>query len=97
MSDNINHPSHYGGGNNPYETIKVIHAWGLHTSFALGNAIKYISRAGRKPGSTAREDLEKARWYLTWELDHLEEMQRLRQDQAHQPVHHLPDQSWTPV
>lgn len=92
-SDQINHPSHYGGDvpNNPYETIKVIHAWGLHTSFALGNAVKYISRAGKKLNSSMREDLEKARWYLNWEIDHLEEMQRLSASQVDRPIHHLPD------
>jgi hypothetical protein len=46
MTDAVNHPSHYGGADNPYEAIKVIEAWSL--GFCLGNAIKYISRAGKK-------------------------------------------------
>lgn len=25
--DSVNHPSHYGGADNPYEAIKVIEAW----------------------------------------------------------------------
>jgi len=58
--DMVNHPPHYGGENNPYEAIKVIEAWGL--SFHLGNAVKYIARAGRK--GAALEDLKKARWYI---------------------------------
>jgi hypothetical protein len=58
----VNHPPHYGGANNPYEAIKVIEAWGL--GFHLGNAIKYIARAGRKDPAKAAEDLAKARWYL---------------------------------
>lgn len=58
--DMVNHPPHYGGENNPYEAIKVIEAWGL--SFHLGNAVKYIARAGRK--GAAIEDLKKARWYI---------------------------------
>jgi len=29
MKEQINHPQHYGGANNPYEAIKVIEAWGL--------------------------------------------------------------------
>lgn len=49
MSDNVNHPSHYGGEDNPYEAIKVIEAWNL--GFCLGNAVKYISRAGKKDKS----------------------------------------------
>lgn len=56
----VNSPAHYGGANNPYETIKVIEAWGL--GFHLGNAVKYISRAGKKGALV--EDLKKARWYL---------------------------------
>ena len=59
--DNVDHPKHYGGKDNPYEAIKVIDAWGL--DFALGNAVKYISRAGKKTDSPL-EDLEKAKWYI---------------------------------
>jgi hypothetical protein len=69
LSDVVNHPSHYGGdiANNPYETIKVIEAWGL--GFHLGNAVKYISRAGKKDDLI--QDLEKARWYLDREIANL--------------------------
>ena len=42
----VDHPSHYGGADNPYEAIKVIEAWQL--GFCLGNTVKYISRAGKK-------------------------------------------------
>ena len=45
-NETINHPIHYGGEDNIYETIKVIDAWDL--GFNLGNTIKYISRAGKK-------------------------------------------------
>lgn len=58
----VDHPSHYGGKDNPYEAIKVIEAWGL--DFNLGNAVKYISRAGKKDSTKLIEDLEKAAWYL---------------------------------
>ncbi len=67
MKDNINHPQHYGGADNPYEAIKVIEAWGL--GFALGNTVKYISRAGKKDPSKTLEDLEKALWYLKREIE----------------------------
>jgi hypothetical protein len=60
VSDHVNHPPHYGGGDNPYEAIKVIEAWSL--GFHLGNAVKYIARAGKK--GAAIEDLKKARWYI---------------------------------
>jgi hypothetical protein len=58
----IDHPLHYGGEDNPYEAIKVIEAWGL--GFSLGNAVKYISRAGKKDPDKEIEDLKKARWYI---------------------------------
>lgn len=73
MTDSINHPSHYGGEASPYETIKVIEAWRL--GFALGNAVKYISRAGKKRRDRTLEDLKKARWYLDREISQLEAAQ----------------------
>lgn len=66
MQEKINHPQHYGG-DTVYETIKVIEAWQL--DFHLGNAVKYISRAGKK--GDAKEDLAKAIWYLQRKLDNL--------------------------
>lgn len=60
--EQVDHPLHYGGENNPYEAIKVIEAWNL--GFCLGNTVKYIARAGRKDAKKTIEDLEKARWYL---------------------------------
>lgn len=68
MTDSVNHPPHYGGADNPYETIKVIEAWGL--GFNLGNSVKYIARSGKK--GDALEDLRKACWYLTREIMNLE-------------------------
>tara|TARA_Y100000034_G_scaffold66449_1_gene80221 strand:- start:674 stop:895 length:222 start_codon:yes stop_codon:yes gene_type:complete len=68
MTEKINHPSHYGGEENPYEAIKVIDAWGL--GFCLGNVIKYISRAGKKTKHSI-EDLEKAKWYLEHHIQNL--------------------------
>lgn len=60
----VDHPSHYGGKDNPYEAIKVIEAWNL--GFNLGNTVKYISRAGKKDALV--QDLEKAKWYLEREI-----------------------------
>lgn len=65
MPDEVNHPEHYGGENNPYEAIKVIEAWSL--GFNLGNTVKYISRAEYK--NAPIKDLEKAAWYLQREID----------------------------
>ncbi len=60
---NVDHPNHYHKESG-VEVIDAIEAWGL--GFALGNCVKYIARAGHK--HNAREDLQKALWYLTWEL-----------------------------
>lgn len=65
--ETVNHPAHYGGADNPYEAIKVIEAWEL--GFNLGNAVKYIARAGKK--GDRHEDLAKALWYLNREIQNL--------------------------
>ena len=72
MADNVNHPPHYGGADNPYEAVKVLEAWGLDLDFYLGSVLKYISRAGRKDGAPILEDLKKARWYLDRKIARLE-------------------------
>lgn len=68
LTETVNHPQHYGGGDNPYEAIKVIEAWGL--GFCLGNTVKYIARHAHK--GSPLEDLKKARWYLQREIEKLE-------------------------
>ena len=60
MDDPVNHPAHYTDGK--YETIEFIERHGL--SFHEGNAVKYISRAGKKDPGKMIEDLEKALWYI---------------------------------
>jgi hypothetical protein len=69
MLESVNHPQHYGGKDNPYESIKVIQAWKL--GFCLGNTVKYISRAGKKDPAKEIEDLEKAKWYLEERINEL--------------------------
>ncbi len=63
--ERINHPSHYGGKNNPYEAIKIIKAHKLN--FSLGNALKYILRCEHK--GEKETDLGKAIRYLQLELE----------------------------
>jgi len=66
MTDMVNHPSHYGGADDPFETIKVLKAWlspEEFRGFLMGNCIKYQSRLGKK-GSRA-EDAGKAAFYAT--------------------------------
>ena len=60
MNDAVNHPSHYTDGG--IETIDFIEAKKL--PYHLGNAIKYISRAGKKDQNKTIEDLQKAVWYI---------------------------------
>lgn len=67
-SDPINHPAHYTQSG--IESIAVIEAWQL--GFCLGNVVKYICRAGRKPGADLLGDLKKARWYLDREIQRIE-------------------------
>lgn len=63
MADNVNHPSHYGGEDNPFEVIKVMKAWLTKEEFigALKfNIHKYLARATKKGNA---EDYAKAAWY----------------------------------
>jgi hypothetical protein len=69
VSDQVNHPAHYCGADNVYEHHRVVLAWGL--GYYLGNATKYICRAGKKPGVDAATDLEKAIWYIRAEIERL--------------------------
>jgi hypothetical protein len=65
--DPINRPAHYAEGR-AFEPIDVIADWEL--GYHLGNVVKYVSRAGRK--QNCLEDLKKARWYLSREIETLE-------------------------
>lgn len=71
----VNHPSHYGGKDNPYEAIKVIEAW--EADFNIGTTLRYLCRCGKKTiGGSAEEmrleDLKKAAWYLNREIENIE-------------------------
>lgn len=67
--ESVNHPSHYGG-DTAHETIKCLQAWGLESDALLWNAVKYISRAGKK--GSALEDLKKSSFYLDRRIKSLE-------------------------
>ena len=67
MNDNINHPAHYTGVTSEIECIDIAR----HLNFQLGNALKYVWRAGKKGGSAMElEDLKKALWYLQDSIGH---------------------------
>lgn len=61
MNEMVNHPDHYRSSIG--DVIDIIEGWGL--GFCLGNVLKYICRAGKKPGESSERDLEKARFYVS--------------------------------
>ena len=72
---NVNHPAHYNQGK--IEVIEFIEDKGLN--FHRGNAVKYIARAGLKNPDKEIEDLEKARWYITREIERLQAIKQGRE------------------
>lgn len=56
--DAVNHPSHYASYDP--EVIVITEQLG----FCEGNVVKYLARAGRKPGTPEQLDLDKAYWYM---------------------------------
>jgi hypothetical protein len=61
--ETVNHPPHYKVGG--IETIDFIEAKKLN--YNLGNVVKYLTRADHK--GSKLEDLRKAQWYLTREIN----------------------------
>ena len=57
---NIDHPKHYNDHESGIEAIDIAE----HMSFNLGNAFKYLMRAGRKENTPRDQDLAKAAWYI---------------------------------
>lgn len=62
MTDNVNNPKHYTSHKSGIECIQITE----EMNFCLGNATKYIWRAGLK--EDAIEDLRKAEWYIKREI-----------------------------
>jgi len=67
-ADLVNHPPHYTQHPSGVECIVVTE----HMNFCLGNAMKYIWRAGEK--GAAVQDLKKARWYIDREIARLKDL-----------------------
>jgi hypothetical protein len=63
---NVEHPDYYLS-HTGHEVIDVINAWELN--FSLGNAVKYIARAGKKDVKKEIEDLEKAKFYIELQIN----------------------------
>ena len=67
MTDTVNHPTHYCSHESGIECIQITE----HMNFCLGNAVKYIWRAGLKSDKPI-EDLKKAAWYIKREIARIE-------------------------
>lgn len=65
--DTINHPTHYTSHPSGIECIQIAE----HMNFCLGNAVKYLWRAGVKTNDPM-QDLKKARWYIDREISRME-------------------------
>lgn len=72
-NDQVNHPKHYTSDPSGIECIDITR----HRNFNIGNAIKYLWRAGLKEDKDHKfidkqiEDLNKAVWYLVDEIHRL--------------------------
>jgi hypothetical protein len=79
-SDVAVNPAHYASLGE-YAAVIVIREWsrwrcGLGLApvgFCVGNAVKYIQRAGTKEGESEMRDLEKAVWYLQSRIHELDD------------------------
>lgn len=65
--ETVDGPEHYNG----YQVIEAIRDAGYLEGFCLGNVVKYILRAKKKNNNI--EDLQKAKWYLDYFLENVDE------------------------
>ena len=81
-SDNVNHPKYYNEHPSGVECIEIAR----HYCFSIGNAIKYLWRAGLKKDASLTdtekeiEDLKKAIWYIQDRIKELENLQKKEQE-----------------
>ncbi len=66
--DMVNHPAHYATDPSGVECIEITR----HRNYNIGNAIKYLWRAGIKNEDKHIEDLKKAIFYINDEIKRLE-------------------------
>lgn len=66
--DQVNHPEHYTTDPSGVECIEITR----HRNFNIGNAFKYLWRAGLKDEKKHIEDLKKAMFYIQDEINRLE-------------------------
>jgi hypothetical protein len=65
--DAVYHPHHYSAHPSGVECIVIAEQY----NFNVGNAIKYLWRAGLKKGTDPVEDLKKAAWYVNREVERI--------------------------
>jgi len=68
-NDPVNRPSHYTSDPSGVECIQITR----HRTFNIGNAIKYLWRAGLKDNNSDVQDLKKAIWYIEDEIKRIQE------------------------
>ena len=68
MNDPVNHPPHYTSDPSGVECITITQ----HRNFCIGNAIKYLWRAGLKDSAPQVQDLQKAIWYINQEIERIQ-------------------------
>ena len=78
MTDTVNHPPHYTA----HALVECIDAVG-YMPFPLGNAVKYLVRAGRKDSDMMDRDIQKAVWYLRWWFRHGDPVHRAERSVQH--------------
>ena len=66
--DHVDHPAHYNSHPSGVECIDIIEHW----SYNIGVAMKYLWRAGLKPGADHVEDLRKAIRCIEREINRLD-------------------------
>lgn len=94
MADNVNHPKHYTSHPSGVECIEITE----HYGFCVGNAIKYLWRAGLKKDGTLDdidkeiEDVRKAAWYVQ---RHLENLQKKKKQMAEEELNRKFDEAAT--
>lgn len=94
MEDKFTKPDYYISGRKFEPKDVIMYA---NCDFFIGNVIKYISRAGRKPGSSFIDDISKAAVYVGFEIDKLDPEYYSRWCTAIKDQSHYTDFYWNSV
>ena len=81
MTNFVNHPKHYTSDPSGVECLQITR----HRNFNIGNAIKYLWRAGLKNEDRHIEDLEKAIFYINDEIKRIREIKNASQEKNKKP------------